>query len=116
LIPYLLKILKEYDFPVHILTKSDLVLRDIDLLSEFSKPIVTISLSSLDEHVLNIFEKHVPPGVERLKIIEELNNQGIKSGLAIMPILPFIVEDELENIIGEANRHNALYVLHKHLE
>ena len=112
----LLKIFKKYDFPIHILTKSDLVLRDIDLLSEFTKPQVTISLTSLDKNVTNIFEKHVPTGLERLKIMEKLNNQGITAGIAIMPVLPFIVEDEFENIINEASKHKACYVLHKHLE
>ena len=50
-----LKIIEHNDFPVHILTKSDLVLRDIDILSKIDDCIVTISMISLDKFIQNIF-------------------------------------------------------------
>jgi DNA repair photolyase len=112
----LLEIIKEHDFPCHILTKSNLVLRDIDILSKISKCLVTISIITLNEGLCSIFEENVPSSKERLRVVEKLSENGIKSGLAIMPILPFIVEGELEDIVEAASKNKADYILHKHLE
>ena len=112
----LLEIIAQYDFPCHILTKSNLVLRDIDLLSKMSDCKVTISITTLDQTISDIFEKNVPLPLERLKTIEKLSELGINAGLAVIPILPFIAEDELESIVKSAKKHKAHYILHKHLE
>ena len=112
----LLEIIKEHGFPCHILTKSNLILRDIDILSKLSKCLVTVSITTLNENTCNIFEENVPSSKERLRVVEKLSERGIKSGLAIMPILPFIVEGELEDIVKAACKHKADYILHKHLE
>jgi len=112
----LLEIIKQYDFPCHILTKSTLVLRDIDLISKMSDCKVTISITALDQTISDIFEKNVPSPFERLKTIEKLSEIWIKTGLAVIPILPFIAEDALEGIVKSAKKHKAHYILHKHLE
>ena len=112
----ILKIIKNYDFPVHILTKSTLVLRDIDIISEIKDSMVTISLISLKSELSNIFEKKVPSPYDRLKTIKILQENNINSGIAIIPIIPYLVEDELENIIKEAKTNNAKYILYKNLE
>jgi len=112
----LLEIIEQFDFPCHILTKSNLVLRDIDILSKMNNCAVTMSMATTNQSVSDIFEKDVPLPMERLETIEKLSKIGIKSGLAVIPILPFIVEDELENIVKSAKKHKAHYILHKHLE
>jgi len=112
----LLEVIKEHDFPCHILTKSNLILRDIDILSKINKCLVTVSITALDKNACNIFEENVPSPKERLKVVEKLSESGIKTGLAIMPILPFIVEGELEDIVEIAIKHKADFILHKHLE
>ncbi len=61
-------------------------------------------------------KKKVPSPKERLQTAKKLSETGIKTGLAVIPILPFIVEEELENIVKSASKHKAHYVLHKHLE
>jgi len=111
----LLKTINKHHFPCHILTKSSLVLRDIDLLSNM-QCVVTISITSLDKNVSQIFEENVPSPKERLQIVETLMEHGIKTGLALMPVLPFIVESELEDVVKAAKSSNAQYLLHKHLE
>lgn len=111
----LLKSIKKYSFPCHILTKSNLVLRDIDLLSDMQCG-VTISITSLDKNITHIFEENVPSSKERLQTVETLIEHGIKTGLALMPILPFIVESELEEVVKAAKSSNAQYLLHKYLE
>lgn len=112
----ILETIAESDFSCHILTKSDLVLRDIDILSKIDDCIVTMSIVSLDDSVSNVFEKNVPTPVKRLEVMEKLNNNGIKSGLSIIPVLPYIVDAKLEKIVKSAKEHNAQYILHKHLE
>lgn len=112
----LLKIIAQKGFSCHILTKSNLVLRDIDILSEIKKNIVTISIISLKNSVSKLFEKNVISTELRLQTIKKLNNEGIKVGLALIPILPYIVEEELEDIVKSVKNHNAEYLLHKHLE
>jgi DNA repair photolyase len=112
----ILKIIQQHSFPCHILTKSNLVLRDIDILSKIDKCFVTLSLTSLNKSVLNVFEKQIPSPNIRLQTIKKLSNAGIKTGIAFIPILPFIVEEELEDIVKQAKRHKAQYFLYKYLE
>jgi len=112
----LLEVIKEHDFPCHILTKSNLILRDIDILSKITKCMVTVSITSLDENVCDVFEENAPSPKERLQVVEKLSESRIKTGLAIMPILPFIVEEELEDIVEVVSKYKAEYILHKHLE
>jgi DNA repair photolyase len=112
----ILKTIEKYGFPCHILTKSNLILRDIDILSRIKECIVTISITSLNESISNIFEKKVLNPKDRLNIIKSLSQRGIKTGLALIPVLPYIVDDELENIIKTAKKSKASYVLHKYLE
>ena len=112
----ILKIIKKNNFPCQILTKSKLVLRDIDVLSKIKDCKVTISILGLNKSILNVFEKNVPNTRERLKTVETLSKNGIKTGIAIIPVLPYIIETELEKIIESAFKHKASYIIHKHLE
>ena len=112
----LLRILKEYDFPCHILTKSPLVLRDLDILSKLSNCRVTVSLVSLERTVAQVFEKQVPSPMDRLHAVQTLSEQGIPTGVALIPVLPFIVDNELESIVLSASDHQAQYILHKYLQ
>jgi len=111
----LLKTIKKYDYRCHIITKSSLVLRDLDLLSSMSC-IVTISLISLDKVISNIFELNLPSPEERLQIVNTLGENGITTGVALIPILPYIVDNKLEEIVKVAASSDAQYFLHKHLE
>ncbi|UCD13874.1 MAG: radical SAM protein [Thermoplasmatales archaeon] len=111
----LLKTIKKYHFPCHILTKSTLVLRDINLLTDM-QCLVTISIVSLDANISHVFEKNVPSPKERLQTVKILTEHGIKTGVALIPVLPFLVESELEDIVHMASSFNAQYLLHKYLE
>jgi len=112
----ILKIIEKNDFPCHILTKTDLVLRDIDILKKINNCIVTISLISVNDIISNILEEKVTLPKTRLQIIKDLNNKGIKSGLAIIPIIPYLVENELQEIVKCAKEYDAQYILYKYLE
>ncbi|EKO78167.1 MULTISPECIES: radical SAM protein [unclassified Leptospira] len=101
----LLKIILKYKFPVHILTKSDLILRDLDLLSEIEKEAIlpgdlkerlnrksflTFSFSVLDDSVAKIFEPGATPPSLRLAALKETLKNGFFSGVSLMPLLPHI--------------------------
>jgi DNA repair photolyase len=111
----ILETLKQFNFPCHILTKSPLILRDIDILSQL-ECMITVSISSLDNQVVRIFEPEVPSTNDRLQTIQTLRIQGINAGVALIPILPYIVESEIESIVKTARSVDAQYLLHKHLE
>ncbi|MBE3122458.1 MAG: radical SAM protein [Thermoplasmata archaeon] len=111
----ILETLKQFNFPCHILTKSPLILRDIDILSQL-ECMITVSISSLDDQVVRIFEPEVPSPNDRLQTVQALRTQGITAGVALIPILPYIVESEVESIVKAARSVDAQYLLHKHLE
>lgn len=97
-----LKIIAQYDFPVHVLTKSTLVTRDIDILKSInqkSKSIVSFSFSGVDDGICQIFEPGVPSATERLETISILKKQGFSVGVFMMPVIPFITDlpDQMEN-------------------
>ncbi|KYK25137.1 hypothetical protein AYK24_05385 [Thermoplasmatales archaeon SG8-52-4] len=112
----LLRIIEKNNFPCHILTKTDLVLRDIDILRKINNCNVTLSLTSLNNSISKTFENKVPTTKIRLQAIKSFNKKGIKSGLAIIPIIPYLVEDELQEIVKCAKNYDAQYILHKYLE
>lgn len=112
----LLKIIANQGFSCHVLTKSSVILRDIDILSKMKTCCVTISIPTLNESVTNLFEKHVPPPSHRLHIVQTLSKSGIRVGVAVIPILPYIVEGGLEELVKAAKGHHAHHIIYKHLE
>jgi len=90
-----LQLVSEYDFPVHMLTKSTLIKRDIDILkkiNEQSRAIVSFSFSSADDEISDIFEPGVPSPAERLETIAFFKDEGIACGMFLLPVIPFITD------------------------
>ena len=112
----LLRIIMKQGFSCHILTKSDLILRDLDVLLDIGDCKVTVSITSLDQKVSQVFEKNVPSPEMRMHVVKELNKHGIQAGVALIPMLPFIVENELEDIVKQSKNHGSRYFLFKPLE
>ena len=112
----LIDILNKNNFSVHILTKSDLILRDIDVLSDIKDLTITISICCINKNISEFFEKNVPSTFDRLELVEKLSENKIKSGLAIIPILPYFIEKDIEKIFRYAIEYKSKYLLFKHLE
>jgi hypothetical protein len=92
------------------------LLRDIDLLKEINKRSwvgVLYSISSLDPAVKRAFEPHSPGVQQRLDAMAALAKEGITTGVSMMPIMPFICDDEqnIETLILAAKDHGATSVL-----
>ncbi|HEX9973755.1 MAG TPA: radical SAM protein [bacterium] len=83
-----LEILLHYQMPVSILTKSSLVLRDIDLIKQFKNIDVGITITTDRDEIRKIFEPGAPPIQSRIDTLKELHQQGIKTWVFVGPILP----------------------------
>ncbi len=110
-----LKIIIQHKFPIHIITKSNLVLRDIDLLQEISKihATVTITITCINDELGRIIEPNAPTSSERFEAIKQLRRANIQAGVIMSPLLPFI-NDSTENIEGIVNKSkevNASYLI-----
>jgi DNA repair photolyase len=110
-----LKIISRHDFPVHILTKSDLVVRDIDLLSEIKQTFAAVSftITTADDELAAKVEPGAPLPSQRFAAMKELSSSGILTGITMMPILPFL-EDDPENIrqiIRRGAESGASYII-----
>jgi DNA repair photolyase len=110
-----LEIIKRHQFPVHVLTKSTLVLRDIDLLKEISKvyAAISITITTADDKLASIIEPYAPKPSERFAAIKELSDHGLYTGILLMPILPFINDNEenIRDIVYKAKEAGARYIL-----
>jgi len=110
-----LRFLLEEGFPVHILTKSCLIERDIDLLRRGDVR-VTVSISTLDERISSILEPKVPSPRRRLETLRRLSMGSVEVGVAIFPIIPFLTERTLPEIVELAKEAGASYVIYGYLE
>lgn len=124
---FLLTILK-HRFPVLIITKSDLVLRDIAILKEIDRSaihaddlegkldhgaIVSFSFSTLDPSLAATLEPGAPPPSVRLDTMKKCKEAGLFVGMNCIPVLPFISdsEEKLEELIVAGKDHGADYIL-----
>ncbi|RLE64891.1 MAG: radical SAM protein [Thermoprotei archaeon] len=94
----LLEILARRDFPLIILTKSDLIVRDLDILKKFSDVEVGLTIVTLDENVREVFEPRAPPIKKRLEALSEVKQAGLKTYAFLGPLLPFFSEESLEDL------------------
>ena len=111
-----LELVKQYNFPVHLLTKSTLIKRDIDILDDInrqSRAIVSFSFSSCDDKISKVFEPGVPPPSERLDTIRSFKDKGIACGMFLMPVIPFITDipEVLENSVAKAKESGVDFIV-----
>lgn len=104
-----LEIILENDFGVAIQTKSDRILRDIDLLSKINssaKCVVQMTLTTYDDDLCRILEPNVCNTKRRIEVLEEMHKKGIPTIVWLTPILPFIndTEDNITAILNECVR------------
>jgi DNA repair photolyase len=89
--------LADFGNPLSILTKSTLILRDLDALERLDTAAgVTVSMSvgTLDERVRRVVEPGTPPGRKRLDVLARFASAGIRTGVLVAPILPWLTDDE----------------------
>jgi len=113
----LLEVLSEHDHPVGIVTKSTLVLRDLDLLASMARRRlagVMISVTTLDADLAARMEPRAPAPARRLETLRALSDAGIPAGALVSPIIPGLTDDGIERILEACARAGAMaagYVL-----
>ena len=106
----ILKILLSAQFPISIQTKSSLVLRDLDILSEFDTCHVGFTITSLDQSITEIFEPQASTVTERLHALEKLREKGISTYAFFGPILPLLSDRSLYEYFQTLANLNVDYV------
>ena len=123
----LLEIILKYRFPVHIITKSDLVIRDLDLLEQINKDailpadlqdklsnkaFITFSFSTTDDDIAHIFEPGATAPSLRLSTLQTVVKAGFPGGVSMMPLLPYITDtgEHLELMFSKFSAAGARYV------
>lgn len=123
----LLEVILKHRFPVHVITKSDLVLRDLDLLRAIEavaqlpadlqdklqrKVFITFSFSTIDDQVGKQFEPGATPPQQRLQALRQVLDAGFHSGVSLMPLLPYITDtaDNLEKMFATFRELGVRYL------
>ncbi len=103
-----LEILSQNDCEIQLITKSNLVVRDIDLLKKMPS-MVSLTITTDDDSIAKLIEPHAPLSSERLKAVETLINKGVPTSVRIDPIIPF-VNDNMENLIKTLASMNVKHI------
>jgi len=106
----ILEVLKEAHHPFTIVTKSNLVLRDLDILAPMARRglvRVMLSLTSLDRKLSRVMEPRAATPQRRLETLRTLNAAGVPAGVLTAPVIPAINDAELEALLDAAARAGA---------
>jgi DNA repair photolyase len=106
----ILEVLRDFRHPVGIVTKSPLILRDIDILSEMAEmglAKVALSVTTLDRRLARLMEPRAGTPSRRLQAIRALSEAGIPSGVMFAPIIPALNDSEMEAVLGAAAEMGA---------
>jgi DNA repair photolyase len=116
MLPEILEALLESGTPVSVLTKSPLVMRDVEIFERFQeaglKVSVNLSVPTLDEKAWRATEPHTPSPAARLDAVAELRRRGIDSGVLIAPLMPGINDtpEQVEPIVARAREAGATFL------
>lgn len=110
-----LELINKYGFGVAIATKSDLILRDMDILQEISKHspvLVKITITTADDELCRKIEPYASLSSQRFEAIRALSEAGINTCVLLMPVLPFIedTEENIRKIIELALKSGARFI------
>ena len=110
-----LEVIAQWRYPVHIITKSDLILKDLDALREISKihASVCFTVTTADDDLGKKLEPGAPLVSDRFRAARVLAKAGIQVGITLMPVLPFIEDDEdnISAIMALAHENGVTYVV-----
>ena len=110
-----LKLISKYGYGVSIDTKSNLILRDIDLLKEINAKnnvIIKFTITTPNDELSKIIEPNVCVSSKRLEAIKILNDNGIFAGIMLNPVLPFITdkEEDIKELVRLASEYGARFI------
>ncbi len=110
-----LQVIARCAFPVRIITKGDLVVRDVDVLTEINRvqAVVCFTLTTTDEALARQVEPGAPAPLARLAAMQTLAARGIAVGVTLMPVLPFLQDNEanLSAILEQTAAHGGTFAI-----
>lgn len=107
-----LEVLTEFRNPVQVVTKNDLVTRDLDLLAELAEceaSAVCLSVVTLDSKLSRVMEPRTSAPQSRLAAIERLSKSAIPTGVLVAPVIPGLTDHELPTILTAAAEVGAQF-------
>jgi len=112
----MLEVIREFDFPLFIVERSPLLERDVDLLADINRQSwvgLIFSISNLDPLLKRAFEPRSPGVKRRLQAMEKLAAAGIRVGTSMMPIIPFLGDDDghLDETVRATKDHGGSFIL-----
>ena len=115
MMPEILAALEAAETPVSVLTKSPLVMRDVEIFERMAKKLpvsVNLSVPTLDEEAWRATEPHTPSPVARLDAVAELRARGIESGVLVAPLMPGINDtpEQVRPIVERAKEADASFL------
>lgn len=108
----ILEVCNEFNQPVGMITKNAGILRDKDILAEMSKKklvSILISITSFDEEVRRAMEPRTTTAKQRLKVINELSEAGVRMGVMLGPMIPGLNDHEMQRIMKAAGEAGARF-------
>lgn len=111
-----LQVVLKLGFPFHGIEKSNLIVKDLDVLKKINRKswaCVSFSFSTADSKVARIFEPLCPTPAARFEAMKKITETGILTGTTYMPALPFITDDDksLEEVVKRTRGAGGKYVL-----
>ena len=114
-----LQVLADLDYKgnIGILTKSHLVLRDIDLFKKLKNIEVGLTVTSTDDQISRYLETFATPNKDRINILRELHKQGIKTYAFVGPLLPHFVwmKNKMEDLLKQLKEAGVSYIYLEHI-
>ncbi len=107
-----LQVLSDFNHPVSLLTKSNLIVRDLDILTPMATKNLTrcmISITTQDRALARAMEPRCPTPERRFEALKQLADAGIRTGIMLGPMIPGLNDSELESIMERAAELGATY-------
>ena len=114
IMPDILKLLIKYKTPMCISTKSDLILRDFELIDKLSNIVpvrIASTITTANEKLSSLIEPNVISPLKRFETLKEFNKTKAIVGVHAIPVMPFITEDGLENLFIKTKENNLDYII-----
>ncbi|MFA5771555.1 MAG: radical SAM protein [Thermoplasmata archaeon] len=105
--------LLKYDFPICIQTKSSLVLRDLDIIKQFSKKDIGITVTTADDEIRMKYEPHTSSVEEKFSVLKKFADEGIDTWMFLGPVMPYITDrnNDLQELIKLASECNVKKII-----
>lgn len=113
----ILELLHDCEHPVALITKSALIERDIDLLAAMAakrQAVASVTITTFDPQIARTLEPRAAAPARRLRTIRTLTDAGIPVGVSIAPVIPFVTEPDLEQVlhaVADAGAISASYIV-----